>query len=31
MSDFKNIIVIPARKNSKRFRGKNLSILDGKP
>tara|TARA_B100000902_G_C27245259_1_gene882259 strand:- start:422 stop:1102 length:681 start_codon:yes stop_codon:yes gene_type:complete len=31
MSDLKNIIVIPARKNSKRFRGKNLSILDGKP
>ena len=31
MNDLKNIIVIPARKNSKRFSGKNLSNLDGKP
>ena len=31
-NDFKNsIVVIPARKNSKRIKGKNLRILNGKP
>ena len=26
-----SIVVIPARKNSKRIKGKNLRILNGKP
>ena len=29
--ELKYKIIIPARKNSKRLRGKNLKILDGKP
>jgi len=31
MSIKNSIVVIPARKNSKRIKGKNLRILNGKP
>ena len=31
MSLKNSIVVIPARKNSKRIKGKNLRLLDGKP